>query len=1145
MIRYPKPLALAQLPAAGGVIEASAGTGKTYTLERLVVDLLLEGLKLEEILVVTFTEKATLEINTRVRKMLEELLALETTPEGTGEPAWELGAEAREALAAALRSFDRATISTIHGFCRQVLQDSAFEGGGLFRQELADGRTLFGRAFKDLLRTDFCRGGEADFLREVTRDGAWTLPRLEAFLWDVCRERGRVTPEALDFDRLMASFPQELSGRQAAIDQALGALPHKVVNSSRRATAQKALPELFNLFAGASGTESALGWLRKFDGLPPESLARIAEVCAATSDPDANRLADWLSEALARWPTSEALVAHTLLGPIRARLQALKETEGLYDFDDMVLRVRDALASGPSSEPLARRLAARFRAALIDEFQDTDEAQWDIFRRVFLDQGLRLYVIGDPKQGIYGFRGGDLPTYLAARQALLGDGTPPVALQENFRSTPAVIAAYNHLLTHPEPPFFQAPNRYDPPVACGKPGLALEAEDGRPLAPVRLLAVRRKPEARTFRAIAHTLACELRDFIGNGAWLVGEKADPAGQPTRRRLDFRDVQVLVAKKRDGLQMAEALREVGVPSAFYKQDGLFQSEEAQDLLDVLRAVERPGDPGRLARALVTPFFAYAAPELDALPELPEDHPVRERLGAWRELAGKRAFAQLLDRMLHDSGLAVRLRLARQGDRALTNHLHLAELLAAAAREGSPDLADLVRLLGQWVAGAATPAGDETVALQRLEAEPDAVQILTMHASKGLEAPVVALFGFTGPDPRLKVHRYHDDQGRRCVWLGARKGPAGTRIEAEDDREAERLLYVALTRAEARLLLPCFLCDSGGKEPKAIHPKGPYRVLNPVLRSVVDGGEAPELFESTETLRRDPDQRPLPPRAPDLSGHALAVTPRGGPAPEAYEAARAAARPVFTTSYTRLKAADAARHDPGLERHGDQDQSGLRLPAGDLPGGAVTGQLLHTLLEELDLEAVREGAFEAWWTPERVRWAGAIFDRYRFDRAFLEPAARKVFAAVHVPLPDRHGAAPLLVHDPGRLVRELDFLASYFGTPDFLTGAMDVVFQREGLVYILDWKSDSLAAFGPEALEAHVRERYDIQLKVYTWVILRWLRIEREAEYEARFGGFHYVFLRGLPADGVWFHRPGWAEVVRWRQDLLALHEEYAHA
>jgi exodeoxyribonuclease V beta subunit len=1124
------PEILDRVPPRCGVIQASAGTGKTYTLERLVVDLILKGTKLEEILVVTFTEKATLEINARVRRMLDTLVGLEATPPDTGASAWELTPDDQKLLNAALRSFDRATLSTIHGFCRQVLQDSAFESASLFHQELADGQTLFRQAFRDLLRTDFSRQPMSGFLQEAVSNG-WSVEDVEELLWSVHQQEGRLEPEVAGLEAFLHAFPAHLLGQESALIQSISELPGKALHSRTR---QAAVDRVLGFLELMGQTPSPITFLEAWD------FDSLVKACAAITEGPASELDGWFKRMPAPRPTPEALLTQTLLNPVRARLRALKAEAGLYDFQDMVLRVRDALVDGPRGEALARRLAGRFKVAIIDEFQDTDSAQWEIFRRVFLDQGRQIYVIGDPKQAIYGFRGGDLPTYYLAKDQLIG-ASEPLELAENHRSTSDVIQAYNHLFTHADPAFFNRGNRYDVPVGCGNKQLAFQGGSGAPLSPVQVIRIDREPSAPVRKAVAHTLALEIRDLITGGAYLgsIEDLADSGKRP-KARLSYRHVQVLAAKRTEALLMADALREVGIPYAFYKQEGLFQSDEARDLLDVLRALEDPRDAGRLARALVTPFFGYAPPDLEGLPGLSEDHPVRARLEGWQELARARAFPQLLDRMLGESGLAVRLRMAFQGDRALTNHLHLAELLAEAARERTRDLPDLIRLLGQWVDGTALPPGEQGN-LQRLEAEPEAVQILTMHQSKGLEAPVVALFGFTGPNPKIKVHRFHVGDERR-LWLGSKKGPREDDIKAEEDGEAERLMYVALTRAKTRLLLPCIIADTAKGEP--IHPKGVTRALNPVLRAVVERGEVSHLFEVVG-LRRDPNAVQVPEPLPDLSGVRLPAVPE--PSHPDYAAARKQARPTLTTSYTHLSAwvkAHAAEAQD-LVRHQEQDQPGAPIPAGDVPGGPRAGQAMHALLEEMDLDAAGDADFDTWWTPARQGWTTQVLARFGLDRMYAEPAARRAFQAVHVPLPSRRGtAAPLLVHDAGRLAREMDFLSTFFETPDFATGAMDAVFQRDGLTYVLDWKNDLLASYAPGSLATHIAHRYTVQVKLYTWVILRWLRIETEAEYDAQFGGLHYVFLRGLPGEGVWFHRPSWEEVQGWKADLLDLHGEVSH-
>ncbi len=1144
MIRYPKPPLLEQLPPTHGVVQASAGTGKTYLLERLVVDLLLRGRRLEEILVVTFTEKATLELRARVRGLLETLVRLEATPAGAIEPMWELTAERRELLAVALRSCDRAAIATIHGFCRQVLQESAFESGNLFRQQLSDGRTLFSQAFRDFLRTGPEAHAAAELIRQAMGSEGWTFTRLEDLLWNAHRERGLLRPELADirdFEAQLRAFPVECLTQENHI---LEAMSRADLHPATRKAAASRLPGLLRLVATAPAPLAFLAaW--DFDG--------VLKVCLAAPEGPARQLGEWLACARAQEVTTEAILVHGLLEPVRERLAELKAREGLFDFDDMVERVRAAL-HGRGQEDLVRKLRQRFKVALIDEFQDTDRAQWEIFRRIFLADGHQLYAIGDPKQAIYGFRGGDLTTYEQARQEL-GEGQAPLELDENFRSTQDIIAAYNHLLSHQEPAFFTAPNSYGTPVRCGRPQLALQDGAGLALKPVRVIQVPRQGGLWVYRAIAHTLAAEIKELIQGGACLgdLDALAEPA-IAAKPGLRFSDVQVLTGKRSEGLLMAEALRDAGIPCAFFKQEGLFQSEEALDLLDVLRAVLHPGDRSRQARALLTPFFGYGLKDLEALPTVPEEHPALQRLAGWHRLGQERAFAALFDDLIHGSGLVARLRFSAQGDRALTNHLHLAEHLSAAARVRTQDTEDLVRLLQRWKDGEELPPG-ENGSVQRLEAEPDAVQILTMHQSKGLEAPVVALFGFTGPAAGQQVHRYHEGPDR-CLWLGKPPETLKHQVEAETEQEAQRLLYVALTRAKARLLLPCFLPEPGVE--KAWQPRGAYGALNPVLQAVVLNQERPGLFEAIP-LRKSPEEIRAATTSMELSGWVLPEVPTAQRVD--YEAPRHAARPLLTTSYTHLAHQLGERGDAGtaasLERSDgaeppvsdppNADLPGVQAAATDLPGGTRTGLAMHALLEEVDLDELRRApAFEAWWTEGRKAWVRAILNHFDLGEDLAERAARRVFQAMHAPLPAAEGKpAPLLAHAPGRLLRELDFLSCFFETRDFLTGAMDVVFQREGLTYVLDWKNNLLGEYGVQALDDCVWGRYGLQVKLYTWVLLRWLRVDTAEAFAARFGGIHYVFLRGLPDAGVWFHRPTWAEVQVWKAELMDLHGEVTHA
>ncbi|HEY0839893.1 MAG TPA: UvrD-helicase domain-containing protein, partial [Vulgatibacter sp.] len=415
--RYAKPLILRTLPKDRHVVvEASAGTGKTYTLEHLVVDLILTtDVTIAQVLVVTFTERATGELRQRVRAILQRLLDLrKDDPNAAGLPddaCWILDDQARARLERALRQFDTATISTIHGFCRRILTEHAFANQRLFAERNVDGREAFASAFRDTVREVLAVDPACRPILE-TWLANWNVDQLEALLYEATRERAEL------------------------------------------------LPALDDAWVDPGGAEEG----------PARDLAAI--------DADVVRL--------------ESLAVQRFLPLVVERLERRKREQGLFDFDDMLGLVRRSL-SGEHGEALARILRGRYAVALIDEFQDTDEVQWEIFRRVFFDGAgdTRLYVIGDPKQAIYRFRGADVETYLSAKAEILGAGGARVALLDNYRSTRSLIDAYNSILDQgaPEPFFTSEGIDYAEPVACGNRDLRLMGPGGEEAAPVHVFEV--------------------------------------------------------------------------------------------------------------------------------------------------------------------------------------------------------------------------------------------------------------------------------------------------------------------------------------------------------------------------------------------------------------------------------------------------------------------------------------------------------------------------------------------------------------------------------------------------------------------------------------------------------------------------------
>ena len=1112
-VRISKPALLDDLLSAHEVIEASAGTGKTYTLQRLVADLIIRGVStIDRILVVTFTDKATQELRTRIRGYLQEVH--DQTKDDDSATFWEVDAEAKERLSAALRGFERASISTIHGFCRQVLQESAMEGRTLFDRELADERAIFGRAFRDALSRVFTQDPDQQAMLEAALAAGKTMEGLEDDLWSVHSDGGELLPRLDTWKAWIGALDLTWFAQADALVSDWKAAK---VNASTATSATKALTAL------AAGLPKATSDYQRAQVLKGVTLNSLWKATNALSG-DHGPLHAWLTQGEASLLSPEALQAHIFMNEVRETQHRLEQAEGLFTFQGMIHGVVEALDSA-DGEALAQRLRQRYDIALVDEFQDTDPLQWKVFRRIFLQDERRLVIIGDPKQAIYGFRGGDLPTYQEACREILGSSNPK-RLEQNFRSTHAVIDAYNHVLTgNGTDSFFGDPALYPKAVSCGRPNLTAKVTD-QPIKPVDVLVLdTMEGGQRLWKRLARQLALRIQGLIASGIAF--------GEPNKERvLGFGDVQVLVGKASEGELMAKALRAEGIPCAFYKQKGLFQTREAEEWLDALRAVSDPRNRSLQLRAFLTAFFGYDLEELRSLPTLSEEHPAIQRLLEWGSLAQQHRFGELLDAMQEESGLTRRLLLAETGYRSLVNFNHIAESLLKVTTQRGVTLEDLIRQLERWRSGLEKPSAEEAD-LQRLEGDRNAVQILTLHAAKGLEAPIVAIFAF-GKGRSSSLLRFHQG-GERCLCLGGASAAVKEQDKQETQEEHERLLYVGMTRAQAKLILCAFNQSTAKGELRKLNCA--YDTLN--RRLIGMHGEREDLFtwEQVLALGSSSMEESVPALPEGVTLPAL---------PEAssfdYVAQAKLARPFVTTSFTALQGRIEAM-EPIIS--GDRDQVGVRPSAGDLPRGTHTGQALHELLEWVDLSTLE--AFETWsQRPEVQAKIRETLDLHGLPRSSASKVAEVVHAGLSVELPLAWGGS-VRISQAERLLREVDFFSRFLdanrfpGEKDLIKGSIDVLCEHGGRIYLLDWKSNLLSDYEPDTLHRAVMEHYLLQAQVYLLACLAFLDIRDESAYEARFGGILYVFLRGLPSKGTWSMRPTWAEVQGWKHDLERVHQE----
>lgn len=1167
--RYEKPPILASIPLdQHAVIEASAGTGKTFTLEHLIIELLLAGVTIDQILVVTFTEKATTELRIRVRAKLDELLMLEEG-EGAAEsegPTWELDERARRRLQRALQSFDSATIATIHSFCQRVLTEHAFANRRLFNQEQVDSRHVFSLAYKEALREELAREPSAQRYLKIALAHGLGVEALEEKLYACFNARGELRPayNAAKLKAVLDAAPHQAIDDVTSLRTSLKAA--KVHGTTINAIAAR-LEALAPLLTRYLDHGDELRFLAEFEQLSAADkydrgngvLAYVLQKLdgLVLSGPAAS-VVDWVRDAQRAIVPLLAALVQAFLPTVRVRLDRRKREGGLFDFDDMLSMVQESIhgAHGPQ---LLRALRSRYRCALIDEFQDTDEVQWDIFRTVFFesDRSNVLYLIGDPKQAIYGFRGAEVHTYVKATREVIAAGGSHVTLDKNYRSTPELIAAYNQILDQrAQPPFFSGADiGYDKPVSAGdETQAAIDFTDAKTPAVHVFPMLGKLTSVDVLRQVGLRIAAEVRSLLDEDRpSLVAVRGE-----SRRIIRARDIFVLTATRREGTQIGVCLREAGIAHAYYKQDGLFQQDEAAHVLDLLAALVDPHHPGKRLRAWMTPFFGLSLDDAARCRHVPAEHPLSARLFDFAALAHEKRYEELFNQIIEQTGVLRRSLLLREGEREISNYQHIFELLLEEVGRSRCSVRELYFTLKSYIDDRRRPLGDNP-GLQRLESDRDAVQIMTMHKSKGLEAQVVFVAGgFQARRGTSTVETYHAS-GKRCAHVMSRICPDDVRTAIERDRreEHERLLYVALTRARSRLYLPYFPQEKGG-----FNCNGAYsRVNDRLVAMVAEGLDARFLLRAADP----PPSIDVESQSPASGSIALWTPPEdvldvlthGETA--SMRAERQRRKGPFLTSYTAMQKG----HEPEpIKAEGEGEGEDLittrERGEDDLPGGAAPGIFLHDCIESLPFASL-EGTLdvEQWRSrPEVARVFAELARVHDIEARHLPHAAQLVYATLTRPID--LGVAGVIegLHRADKHLCEMEFLfplpdaRAHFDEDDggperapshvrgFVKGFIDYLFEYRGLCFFADWKSDSLRSWAPSHVSAHVRSHYPRQMQLYSLALCKMLGIRTERDYDARFGGMVYCFMRGMiHGDGVGIHvdRPSWDTIIGWDEDL----------
>ncbi len=1182
-----QPLDVDRCPLEGiALIEASAGTGKTWAICGLVLRFLVEQERsIDQVLVVTFTNAATAELRERVRDRLVEVLAWledESAAQDPFIPHFVASLEHDKGLArpliqarlkAALTAFDEASIFTIHGFCQRALGDSPFAAGQPFALELGDGSDLIREVVADFWRLNIAHGElPPAFIAWLTGRG-FNPGQLESLLH-----------RALKKPLATALWPDGLEGlpppATADLEQAYQEAAHcwQAQHAEVIALLQSRLADL-KYFTAADLDCGAREWEACFAAAQP--LAPLGEQAAcfrqsvltgkktrAGKAPPSHRFFELAERYCAARDDLDALLENHRLALYQrflawapAAVAERKRARHRVDFDDLLLNLYRSL-SGPRGETLAASLRQRFPVALIDEFQDTDPLQFAIFEAIYGSGAQPLFMVGDPKQAIYSFRQADLHTYLAARKKAAAH----YHLDANQRSTAGVIAGINGLFGANPRAFMLDELDFLPARRGEKPLKPFTDASGLARSPFHFWQLPGDDETLLSKAEAlHKAAAASAEEIARllGAARQG-LVSLGGQP----LSPGRVAVLVRTHKQGRLMQEALARVGLRAAEMAQDSVFSSNEAEDLERLLRALLEPARTGLLKAALATPLVGLDAAAIAVLGE--DDAALGEwiaRFSRWQQCWQARGIAVALGELGEGLNVAARLLGMADGERRLTNHLHLTELLHQAEAE----LAQPGRLLHWFAAQRREPGADEAAQL-RLESDQDLVNIVTIHRAKGLEydlvfCPFLWEGGINPKGDGLPGQAYHD-QDQRLVLDYRAEGEALGKAAAKLEQAAEllRLYYVALTRPVQRCYLVWGPYGKAGKNGMS-RTESSRSLLNwlvagqdmsPEAWLTVEGRKLPDalaLNEAWQGLIRSLEA--CSEALPEPGRHVLAATTASG----RYQAreARRHLRPNWRIDSfssllrgTRLPDHDGSDHDalvpwvpPGAD--GEPPAGAASVAPTDclhFPRGARAGDCVHHLFEHVDFSQPDTWApaiaaaldhhppGDPALRPEHQAMLGQLLSavlhtplalpgsRTPLQLASLDWSRRKVEMEFHLPMGrlDPQGLQTLLAAH-GEAVPRLGFPA----LQGFLKGYIDLVFAHEGRYYVLDWKSNHLGwspgDYGPAAMDSAMLEHgYRLQARLYLLALHRFLAFRLPGYDPARhLGGACYLFVRGV--------RPGW--------------------
>jgi exodeoxyribonuclease V beta subunit len=1160
----------ARVPFAKGtsLVEASAGTGKTYAIGMLVLRGVVElEIPIEKILIVTFTKAATEELKSRIRGRLAE--ARDLIQDRIEPDVQKVSAEVDETLLdwlstlndlplaisrlrLALFDIDNASIFTIHGFCQRMLVDQALESGQLFNVELL---TSVGHIVSQVV-DDFWRNEvyPLDPLPCAMLTSSFETPeKLFASVSEALRSVGEIQPQAHSVDDAVISFTTAVEGLQTWWTQERAGLYTMFSEAVASKHFKKWICENFehwfdSISAFLDGTSYLLP--ENIEFLTEDKL--LGELNGNKFRGDAKK-----QDYIAQWslPSKEVegfcINKENLLLAFRCRLATLRGEvsarllkQGTMGFDGLIQNLAAGL-DGEKGKQLQAVIAKRFSLALIDEFQDTDSLQYKIFSELFGQGDHYLYLIGDPKQAIYKFRGADIHSYFSARNS----AENRLTLEKNYRSHPLLVEEVNRLFNSREKPFLYEETMLDyNGVLSGVSASSFDLiQDGKSLAGAVYCSLPESEDDKNGRWTSGKAADVFRNFtVAEIARLLNRDtgARYVEKENERNLEPRDIAILVRSHAQAEAYQGRLIDAGIPAVVSSRNSVFRTVECWELLVLLEAVAAPTELLHLKSAMTISWFRLTG---NMLVDIWEDE---DQLSLWQgkmivyhEMWQDQGLFSMMNRLIAGENILLNIARTDFAERTIANLYQLIELVQEEESSENYGMGQVIQWLQKMYLEDSSAAGAELL----LESDEDAVQIVTMHGAKGLEYPVVfcpylwyASNRVASEQNQISVHEH----GENLIDLGSELFET-RKQQAEADQKAEdlRLLYVALTRAKVRcytmwgdvkkhspvadsfdsalgyLLFPEGLCDNMAQVSRFdslaetasidhLHIQGSLDDIK--YESEIEKGELTSLKPSGRSLHTDWQM----------------------------------------SSFSGLATLSDYEYEHSGTRVSTTGDNPIEVPG--LPAGANFGNVIHDLLEESCFESLQSSTELSSLIERKCERYGVEADSLDIEKLLgcvVAAPLSEGFRLMDVPSAHCLKEMPFyfqLTSFQTSAINEIlegDPTVLPIGSRQmrgYLTGFIDLLCLKDGKYYIMDYKTNflggDLAAYQPGLLvDAMKSHNYGLQYWIYSMVLHRHLKnLLDDYSYDLHFGGVMYLFVRGMspdhPGSGVYSTLPKFDTLLR---------------